>query len=122
MDADTKAGVLGASLRTRIESAREQVANAEQENAQADEDQELRKKFNAEHGLSAGSMPEGVPGEREPEPEPAPDEGILDVIDEEYTLMPLRRSITIHSVDLAKENRVAKRAATAYSYMINRLL
>ena len=120
MDAETKAGAEGASLMTRITSAREQVANAEQENARADEDVEARNKFDAEHGLSADSLPEGVPGECNPEPEPAPDEGILDVIDEEYTLMPLRRPISIHSVDLAKENSVAKRAATAYSYMINR--
>lgn len=117
MDADTKEGAEGVSLRDRIESAQSQVANAEQEIAQAEEDEERRKKFDAEHGLP-GALPEGVPGECEPESEL--EDGILDAIDEEYTLMPLRRSITIHSVDLAQENRVAKRAATAYGYMTNR--
>jgi O-acetyl-ADP-ribose deacetylase (regulator of RNase III) len=93
-------------------------------------------------GAAAGtSIPEGIPGasasagasgggggggscwdEPEPEPDSSGSSGggngnILDAITEEYTLMPLRRSITIHSVDLAKEASVAKKVRNAAAHL-----
>lgn len=72
------------SLVRRIEIARSQVAKHEQELALAEEDEEARKKFDAEHGAQGGTIPEGVPCGSKPEPEPQDGENILDIIDEEY--------------------------------------
>ena len=83
--ADKKSGPEGLSLMRQIDSARSQVANAEQEIAQAEEDEEARRKFDAEHG----ALPEGVPGDCEPEPELEDGANILDAIDEEYRIRPI---------------------------------
>jgi hypothetical protein len=98
-DQEALAVALSHGLEVRIANARAQVAQTEREHASAAADELAREAFDAKHGTM---IAEG---------------DIFDEIDEESTLMPLRRAIKIHDVDLSKEYAVAKKATWAYRTM-----